>query len=174
MSRRLVIQNSVASSHLRRHRPKCKSSANCCSFAEHEHTEMLKEAAGAGRLNLISYNGRAIPRGFLGAGVFVAVSELERYLAGLAVPISLRIGAPEVQASEPAARAKPAPKGLSTVCGAMHSHSALRKQYNPLRAREAPRPRVRFTRDCVNSLAALPGVCWPLSDCTCPTCSTAR
>lgn len=73
--------------------------------AEHEHTEMLDEAASAGKLNLISYNGRPIPGGFLGAGVFVAISELERYLAGLALPIALRIGEPEVQGAKPPARA---------------------------------------------------------------------
>lgn len=73
------------------------------------HTRMLNKAARNGTVRVVSYHGEPITIGTEDAatcaGAFLAVSELERYLAELAVPLALRIGEPEVQGAKPPARA---------------------------------------------------------------------
>ena len=75
------------------------------------HTRLLNKAACGGAVRVISYHGEPITidaEDVTGsAGAFLAVTELARYLAELAVPVALRIGVPEVQKSEPPARALP-------------------------------------------------------------------
>ena len=67
------------------------------------HARMLNTAARDGAVQVVSYHGEPIRIGTEDAadcaGTFLAVNELARYLSGLAVPIALHIGGPEVQES---------------------------------------------------------------------------
>ena len=76
------------------------------------HTRLLDKAARDGVVRVVSYYGEPITLDTADAsgcaGAFLAVTELERYLAELAVPIALRIAEPEVQ--ESLANPMPAPE----------------------------------------------------------------
>ena len=75
------------------------------------HTRMLNKAVREGAVIVVSYHGEPITLDTADAtgcaGAFLAVTELERYLAELAVPVALRIGEPEVQEPPQPARAVP-------------------------------------------------------------------
>ncbi len=71
------------------------------------HTRLLDKAARDGTVRVVSFYGEPLDlsaTGFAVAGAHVTVDELCRYLAGLPVPVALRIGEPEVQ--EPAQEAR--------------------------------------------------------------------
>ena len=72
------------------------------------HTRLLDKAARDGTVRVVSFYGEPLDlsaTGFAVAGAHVTVDELCRYLAGLPVPVALRIGEPELQGAKPPARA---------------------------------------------------------------------
>lgn len=87
------------------------------------HARMLNKAAREGAVQVVSFHGEPITIGTEDAatcaGAFVAVAELERYHATLAVPVALHVGGPEVQEAKAPARALPVGNQRSIVARCM-------------------------------------------------------